>query len=131
MSNAFVTVSLPSKNQRTYSTEEQRTGEYWIDGKKIYRKTFSGETLSIGTVVLEQNDQISRIIKSEFSYATAIAQFAPSGGFISNQLSASQIWINAVRYELASKNLEAIFTGGATPSLVDWYVTVYYTKTTE
>lgn len=38
MSNAFVTVSLPSKNQRTYSTEERWTGDYWIDGKKIYRK---------------------------------------------------------------------------------------------
>lgn len=24
--------------QRTYSTEEQWTGEYWVDGKKIYRK---------------------------------------------------------------------------------------------
>ena len=25
-----------------YSTEEQWTGEYWIDGKKIYTKTFIG-----------------------------------------------------------------------------------------
>ena len=26
----------------TYSTEEQWTGEYWIDGKKIYRKVLTG-----------------------------------------------------------------------------------------
>lgn len=39
MGNAFAMASLPPKSQRTYSTEEQWTGEYWIDGKKIYRKT--------------------------------------------------------------------------------------------
>ena len=38
MSNAFAMAGPPPKSQRTYSTEEQWTGEYWIDGKKIYRK---------------------------------------------------------------------------------------------
>lgn len=32
----------------TYSTEETFTGKYWIDGKKIYRKTITGIT-STGT----------------------------------------------------------------------------------
>ena len=38
----------------TYSTEETFTGKYWIDGKKIYRKTISGITAT-GTY----NPQIS------------------------------------------------------------------------
>ena len=117
--------------QQTYSTEEQWTGEYWVDGKKIYKKTFTGGSLSAGTIILEQNDQISRIIKSEFSYSTLTSQFAPAGGFINNQLEASWIWVNAVSYNLSTKNLEAIFTGGDTPSLVNWFVTVYCTKVTE
>lgn len=41
MSNAFVTVSLPSKNQRTYSTEEQWTGEYYIGKDSVKRKVYS------------------------------------------------------------------------------------------
>lgn len=42
MAHGFVMDNLPSKSQRTYSTEEQWTGEYWIDGKKIYRKVLTG-----------------------------------------------------------------------------------------
>lgn len=112
----------------TYSTEEQWTGEYWIDGKKIYKKTFSGGSLTTGTVDLWENAQIERIVKSEFAYATAASQFAPSGGFISNQLAASAIWMNAIGYKPQTQTLVAFFTGGTTPSLVEWYVTVYYTK---
>ena len=36
MPNGFAIAS--SGNNIRYSTEEQWTGEYWIDGKKIYRK---------------------------------------------------------------------------------------------
>lgn len=32
--------------QRTYSAEEQWTGEHWIDGKKIYQKVMSASDLS-------------------------------------------------------------------------------------
>lgn len=33
-----------------YSTEEQFTGEYWIDGKKIYQKTVIWESSATGVV---------------------------------------------------------------------------------
>lgn len=29
-----------------YSTEEQFTGEYWIDGKKIYQKSYNLGTIN-------------------------------------------------------------------------------------
>lgn len=41
MSNAFAMATLPPKSQRTYSTTKQWTGEYWIDGKPIYRKVIA------------------------------------------------------------------------------------------
>lgn len=42
MGNAFTMAALPPKSQRTYSTTEQWTGEYWVDGKKIYRRVLTG-----------------------------------------------------------------------------------------
>ena len=35
----------------TYSTTEQDTGKTWIDGKKIYRRVFKGETTDYNEVV--------------------------------------------------------------------------------
>lgn len=35
----------------TYSTTEQDTGKTWIDGKKIYRKVFKGETTTYNETV--------------------------------------------------------------------------------
>lgn len=41
MAHGFVMDNWPSKSQRTYSTTKQWTGEYWIDGKPIYRKVIA------------------------------------------------------------------------------------------
>lgn len=38
--------------QKDYSTDEVFTGQYWIDGKKIYRKVFTGTTPS--TIAADQ-----------------------------------------------------------------------------
>lgn len=35
----------------TYSTTEQDTGKVWIDGKKIYRRVFKGETTTYSETV--------------------------------------------------------------------------------
>ena len=37
----------------SYSTEEVFTGKYWIDGKKIYSKTFNDITLANSAVLIE------------------------------------------------------------------------------
>ena len=39
----------------TYSTAEQWTGEYWIDGKKIYQKTVTWSNLSTGSISKAHN----------------------------------------------------------------------------
>jgi len=33
----------------SYSTNEQKTGGYWIDGKPIYRKVFTGLSVTVGS----------------------------------------------------------------------------------
>ena len=43
MGKAFSMTALPPKSQRTYNTTEWApTGEFWIDGKPIYRKVITG-----------------------------------------------------------------------------------------
>lgn len=43
MGKAFSMTALPPKSQRTYNaTEWAPTGEFWIDGKPIYRKVITG-----------------------------------------------------------------------------------------
>lgn len=39
-----------------YSTEEQYTGKHWIDGKKIYQKTFSGSIPTINNLYTQDFD---------------------------------------------------------------------------
>lgn len=40
-SNAVLSLSNTKKNKLTYSTNEQATGDIWIDGKAIYQKTIN------------------------------------------------------------------------------------------
>lgn len=44
-----MSVLFPAGHSFKYSTEEQWTGDYWIDGKKIYRRTYGGLNFTIRT----------------------------------------------------------------------------------
>lgn len=45
----------------TYSTEEVDTGEKWINGKKIYRRVFTGDFGSIGGDFINLTSKISDV----------------------------------------------------------------------
>lgn len=45
----------------TYSTEEIDTGEKWINGKKIYRRVFTGDFGSIGGDFINLTSKISDV----------------------------------------------------------------------
>lgn len=62
MAHGFVMDNLPSKNQRTYSTEEQWTGDYWIDGKKIYRKIIIDQSPSKTQHTIPINTTIDTLV---------------------------------------------------------------------
>ena len=51
----------------TYSTSETFTGKYWVDGKPIYRSTYTGTTSSTGATTL--NTSIDSLV-AEGGYAT-------------------------------------------------------------
>lgn len=54
------------KDAEVYSTSEIKTNKKWIDGKPIYRKTFTGTTENDGTTLItsEFNDNSITLIKS-------------------------------------------------------------------
>lgn len=59
------TTNAPSiravENILSYSTEETFTGQYWIDGRKIYRKAFAGTTSSGQNTTMELGNNIEPI----------------------------------------------------------------------
>ena len=52
-----------------YSTEEKFTGKYWIDGKKIYRKSFSGKAVTDADMTISMIDANIDMITSINGYA--------------------------------------------------------------
>lgn len=116
-----------------YSTSEQDTGCKWIDGKKIYRKTYvvslpsSGSSMSVNHGI----SNLSSYIKSEgvavFSNGMT-TRFLPcfyigSDGSFSNQYYCS-IYGGATDKQNFTLNFGSAYLDGTA------YVTLYYTKTT-
>ena len=59
--NALVCITDDEEDYCHYSTEETKTGNYWIDGKPIYRKVFTG-TASNGTTVNHGINNLEKVI---------------------------------------------------------------------
>ena len=47
--NAIIAITDDEEDHNHYSTDETFTGNYWIDGKKIYRKVLRNVTMPKGT----------------------------------------------------------------------------------
>lgn len=60
------------KNAEVYSTTEKKTNKVWIDGKPIYRKSYSGNAVKSGRVILESNAPIDKIISA---YGSALSGY--------------------------------------------------------
>lgn len=116
-----------------YSTEEQWTGEYWIDGKKIWKRTYPFIISAINTSVFVdlgvQVDVSPRLpdafVESEdgsFRFFPGINGSSASGGNL----------ITVFGNRAAShKNTLNIATNAQTLVGRQGYATVYYTKVTE
>ena len=56
-------------NLKIYSTEEVKTGEYWIDGKPIYRKVITTTPTNTETNIVEHNiSNVDKIWISDKSF---------------------------------------------------------------
>lgn len=116
-----------------YSTTEQWTGEYWIDGKKVWKRTYPFTISAIDTSVfvnLEAQVDVSpclpeAFVESEdgsFRFFLGINGSSASGGNL----------IAVFGNRAAShKNTLNIATNAQTLVGRQGYATVYYTKVTE
>lgn len=115
-----------------YSTEEVFTGKYWIDGKKIYKKTISFNASSteiyINTGIPNSSIDNMWIARPSYCIESNGAYFynldgsfyKSNGDWLSARINCD--YGDIARVELKSDSVSRIEKG---------YVTIEYTKTTE
>jgi hypothetical protein len=100
-----------------YSTQEQWTGQYWINGEKIYRKTFTWVSITLApgqySPVLFTDATIGVMVKSE------------SSRFMNNG------WLTT--FAMVDRNGAGAIRVGNSGGVSfganeNWYITIYYTK---
>lgn len=111
----------PQQSKSVYSTSEQLTGDVWIDGKPIYRKTISignmpNTTLKVVAHSISNPDIILRV--------EAFAKALPSGNTIF--LPDNQGTGNNARIYADNTNIN--ITTAANESGRTAWVTLWYTK---
>lgn len=59
-----------------FSTDEQFTGDYWIDGKKIYQKTVQWAGLAVGKITISLNTKnVENIIDYNIIAKSSVSSF--------------------------------------------------------
>lgn len=115
-------------NLTTYSTEEVKTGEIWIDGKPIYKKTIQFTTSAIGKHSIKHNiSNLDTIIEGKGSAKDS------SGAFYMFPMSAAVDNVSAwsISIQNVDKTYMYFFRGTNVTGTITSYVTLYYTKTTD
>lgn len=112
----------------TYSTSESKTGETWIDGKPIYKKTIQFTTSATGKHSIKHNiSNLDTVIEGKGSAKDS------SGGFYMFPMSAAVD--NVLAWSISIQNVDKtyfyFFRGTSVTGTVTSYVTLYYTKTTD
>lgn len=111
-----------------FSTDEQWTGEYWLDGKKIYTKTFY--TSTSGNAEVKINHGISNIgtfrsfdLGNSFWFNKSSNQAYPLNTYVN-----ASSW--STSYTITNTQLQMNYGANF---VTDWglYITIRYTKTTD
>ena len=118
----------------SYSTEEQWTGEYWIDGKKIYQKTIVQSITSASSSIDISNldsetawlDERSSYIKMVLSNGTTIVSL-PVNGFAKDNYSTYAEVIKSA----TGDTINCIVGSLLLANQLTAYYSLRYTKTTE
>ena len=111
-------------NLTTYSTEEVKTGETWIDGKPIYRKTYSFTipTANQEKLIAHNIENVENIWLSNKSFLKTEDNCIPVNHY---RDSGAYIWCLANSHDIRIKTGASGWTNNTT------YVTIEYTKTTD
>lgn len=109
----------------SYSTSEVKTNETWIDGKPIYKKTIScGGGSNKNKAVNHNISNLSRTIKIEGqAYDGSVCipiPFTSTGDGVSSSI---QVYVSSTQI--------VISCGADRDNLIEMYVTLWYTKTTD
>ena len=112
-----------------YSTSEQFTGEYWIDGKKIYQKVVILTSLPASgqsAATLHDISNLNEVIRSD------LRSKIPPNIYISLAFTGGQNGTACIRYVISDTAVTVISpTGG--PDMNGWsgFAVIEYTKTTD
>lgn len=111
-----------------YSTEEVKTGETWIDGKPIYKKTIQFTTSATGKHSIKHNiSNLDTIIEGKGSSKGS------SGTFYIFPMSCAvdNVPAYSISIQDVDKTYMYFFRGTNVTGTVISYITLYYTKTTD
>ena len=112
-------------SSNSYSTDEVKTDEKWIDGKPIYRKTISCGALPNNTTknVAHGIDNLGRVIKTE---GYSVGSAGSSGSFIPVP------YVSDVPISMYVDTTNIVLqTSGTYSDYSDTHVIIEYTKTTD
>lgn len=110
-------------NLKNYSTEEVKTGEYWIDGKPIYRKVFNLTVSDTNEKLIPHNiENVSNIWLGNKSYILSGINYIPV-----NHYRDSGIFV----WTLVNDTNIRIKIGATAWINKPTYITLEYTKTTD
>lgn len=119
---------VDNKVIETYDTNEVKTNKVWIDGKPIYRRTFSG-TLTVSSPRTTHTIG-SNISSSWVDNGNSFLNTPDSVRAINSSESADTT--TNVRTEITdNKTILNVISGGSSYYVGTYYVTVEYTKTTD
>lgn len=111
------------RDKSQYSTDEQFTGEYWIDGKPLYRRVYSATGTFTGNITLDANINCSTLTMCRMSEVYKISTGAYIGRtdyYANNARGYTLLTLNTSRLEIQSN-----------VSITGYTVVVEYTKTTD
>ena len=115
-----------------FSTEEQWTGKYWIDGKKIYRKIDTGTMSGTQKTVALSPTNVNEYLKIDVIHTGKVG-FTQNIGWGSYWQAATDYFNYYVIGPVVANNQNISIRGGSewpkTP--YDYYIIIEYTKTTD
>ena len=123
-----------------YSTEEQWTGKYWIDGKKIYTKTITGITnptaaSSVRKVyTLDSNMSYAWIDYSNSFYVENDVERVIchlQGNNAGTGASVNAVNAHLGRMYIRDSNTKELIWEMPYKKIIESYIVIYYTKTTD
>lgn len=120
----YVDSKMTSGSSFTYSTSERWTGDYWIDGKKIYCKTVSLGAMPNNTTkyVAHGVTNIDRFIKID-----GVAKASSNGNHLILPYVNFYNSYSSITFYVGKINIE-LHTGGNNSAYDSGYVILYYTK---